>query len=103
MLRITTHKLLGVTSLKLEGRLAGPWVHELERIWLEAVTDPTCESIVVDLRGVTFVDAKARELLTRVYCRGARFKTVGFLVKSVVEEIKGECERARQELLHDAR
>jgi hypothetical protein len=100
MLKITIDTIGGGTTLKLEGRLAGPWVRELEQIWQVALTDPTCKSIIVDLCGVTFIDAKARELLTRVYCRGARFKMAGFLVKSIMEEIKEECERAHHELLH---
>jgi hypothetical protein len=97
MLKITTDTNLGTATLKLEGKLAGPWVPELERIWQASLTDPTCKSIVVDLCGVTFIDAKARELLTRVYCRGARFKTSGFMAKSIMEEIKQECDGAPQE------
>jgi hypothetical protein len=102
-LRITIDTTGGVTTLKLEGRLVGPWVHELEQIWEAALTDPACRSIVVDLCGVIFIDARARELLRRVFCRGARFKTSGLFVKSIMEEIKEECEREHQELLHEAR
>lgn|SRR5487761_376225 len=103
MMKITIATTRGATTLKVEGRLAGPWVLELEQIWRATVTDPACESIVVDLCGVTFIDTKARELLTRVYCHGARFKTAGFLVKSIMEEIKEECERAHHELPHEER
>lgn len=102
MLKITSDESSGVTTLKLEGRLAGQWVRELEQIWQETVTNPACKTIIVDLCGVTFIDAKARELLTQAYRRGALFKTSGFLVKSIMGEIKEECERAHQGLLHEA-
>ena len=102
MLKITSEESPGVMTLKLEGRLAGQWVHELEQIWQQAVTDPACKTIVVDLCGVTFIDAKARELITQAYCRGALFKTSGFLVKSIMAEIKEECGRAHQGLFHEA-
>jgi anti-anti-sigma regulatory factor len=103
MMKIASEKGPGVITLKLEGRIAGPWVHELERTWQETATDRACNSIIVDLCGVTFVDAKARELLVQIHCRGALFKTCGFLMKSIVDEIKEECEGAHQELLHEER
>jgi hypothetical protein len=103
MLKITIDTTSGGTTLKLEGRLAGPWVNELERAWLGALTDQASRPIVMDLCGATFIDAKGRELLRRVFCRGARFKTSGLFVKSIIEEIKEDCERAHQELLHEAR
>lgn len=31
MLKITTHKEIQPTMLELEGRLAGPWVEELDQ------------------------------------------------------------------------
>jgi hypothetical protein len=103
MLKITISTNRGTTTVKLEGKLAGPWVPELEQVWRAALIDPACKPIIVDLCAVTSIDAKARELLTRICCRGARFKTAGFFVKSIMEEINGECERAHQEPLHEPR
>jgi anti-anti-sigma regulatory factor len=103
MLKITIRKTPGATALKLEGKLAGPWVRELEQVWRAALIDPACKSIVVDLCDVTFIDANARDLLIRIYGRSARFKTAGLMVKSIMEEIREECERAPEELLHETR
>jgi anti-anti-sigma factor len=103
MLKITINTNRRIVTLKLEGKLAGPWVPELERVWQAALTDPACKSIVVELCDVTFIDAEARDLLARVYCRGARFKTAGFMVKSIMEEIKQECDGAPDGLLQEAR
>jgi hypothetical protein len=101
MLKITISTNRGTTTLKLEGKLAGPWVLELEQVWRAALIDPACGSIVVDLCDVTFIDTRARDLLARVCGRGARFKTAGLMVKSILEEIKEESESAPQELLHE--
>lgn len=93
MLKITVEKSRGVANLKLEGRLAGPWVHELELTWEAAIGDANCKSILVDLCSVRFIDAKAYDLLARICRHGAQFKTSGFLVKSIIEEITQGCER----------
>ena len=52
--------------LKLEGRVTGPWVEELRRAWISSTKVADGESIDVELSGVSFVDAKGRDLLLRM-------------------------------------
>jgi len=78
---------LNTATLKLEGKLAGPWVDELERSWSAVRDDSENKLVMVDLCEVTFVDAEGRRLLTWMYERGARFRTSGCVAKTIVEGI----------------
>jgi ABC-type transporter Mla MlaB component len=74
------------TSLILEGRLAGPWVEELNSYWRQMAVNQQCRT-VINLTGVTFVDAAGRALLTRMWQQGAQFHAIGCLTRCIVEEI----------------
>ena len=73
-------------SLKLEGKLAGPWVEELNSYWCQMSVNQQ-SGTMIDLTGVTFVDAKGKALLTRMWEQGAEFRAVGCLTRCIVEEI----------------
>ena len=89
MLKITTRTDLTGTSLELEGKLAGPWVKELEGCWREATNSE--RSVRVLLCAVTFIDYKGRDLLVEMYRRGAELVAEGCMNKAIVEEIvRGE-------------
>jgi hypothetical protein len=94
MLKITIENAMNTATLKLEGRLAGPWVSELERCW-HAVKDGSGDKpVMVDLCEVTFVDAEGRKLLSWMYEQGARLRTFGCMVKGIVDEIVQQHSRA---------
>jgi hypothetical protein len=67
MLRITVQESETARTIKLEGKIAGPWVEEFNSSWhsLEALLGS--RQLQLDLRGVAFVDAKGRELLREIY------------------------------------
>jgi ABC-type transporter Mla MlaB component len=91
MLKITGQRdaALGSMSLILEGRLAGPWVEELNSYWREMlVNKPNCT--MIDLTGVTFIDANGKALLTRLWQQGAELRAAGCMTRCVVEEITKE-------------
>jgi len=75
-------------SLILEGKLAGPWVEELNSYWCQISGNQQRET-VIDLTGVTFIDANGKELLTRLWEQGAELRAAGCLTRCVVEEITG--------------
>jgi anti-anti-sigma regulatory factor len=93
MLKITIHNAMNAATLKLEGRLAGPWVSELERSWRAVMDDSRDKPVVIDLCEVTFVDAEGRKLLSWLYEQGARMQTFGCMAKGIVEEIVQEHRR----------
>ena len=88
MLKITGQRdaALGHPSLILEGRLAGPWVVELNSCWRQ-ISETQQHGAVIDLTGVTFIDANGKALLTKLWQQGAELRATGCLTRCVVEEI----------------
>jgi len=87
MLRITVTKHQNATALRVEGRLAGPWVDELERAWRSVSHKPADGYICVDLTDVTFVAEEGKKLLEAMYREGARLKASGCVTRRLLEEI----------------
>jgi len=73
----------------LEGRLAGPWVEELNLLWHQLAVSQR-GNVLIDLSGVTFIDAAGKMLLDRLWRQGARLRAAGCLTRCIVEEITGE-------------
>jgi hypothetical protein len=86
MLRITTQSTPDSVTLKLEGRLAGPWVDEARRCWHCGGPEEK-RKVHVDLRGVTYVDGEGEKLLAELYEQGADFLACDCQMKAVVSEI----------------
>jgi len=87
MLRVTTNaeEGQGKVTLKLEGKLAGPWVEEFERCW--SSTSEKWKQVVVELAGVTFIDSKGKCLLAKIHDQGAKLVGTGLMTRSIIEEI----------------
>jgi anti-anti-sigma regulatory factor len=89
LLRITVQKGSGPSTLKLEGKLAGPWVEELKNVWR---SESAAGAVLVDLFEVSFVDASGKDLLTQMWQGGADFVADSPLMKQVIEEVKSRPE-----------
>jgi len=91
MLRVTTkvEEEQGRVTLKLEGKLAGPWVDEFDRCWCSTLEK--WKNVVVELAGVTFIDSKGKCLLAKIHGQGAKLLGTGLMTRSIIEEISG-CE-----------
>ena len=87
MLRVTTTNQNQTLTLKLEGKLAGPWVQEVSRVWVDTVPSPP-KGCVVDLRSVTFVDRLGQALLAKMSRQGAQLIAADCLTRNIVEEIR---------------
>jgi hypothetical protein len=74
--------------MKIEGRIAGPWVDELHRAWTSLAPSLGSKCLRVDLCEVTFVDVKGKQLLMDIWRGGAAFLADTAMIKSVVEEIE---------------
>lgn len=90
MLKITEKNHDRPTTLFLEGRLAGPWVDEAERHWNDISLRVGPGSLIVNLRGVVFVDGAGKGLLGRMLREGAELFGARLLTKLVVEELRSE-------------
>ncbi|MBO0725545.1 MAG: hypothetical protein J2P52_08095 [Blastocatellia bacterium] len=85
MMRITQHRDGEAITLKIEGRLTGEWVDEMERCWNEVKNDT--HLLRIDLTGVTCIDAAGRELLARMFASGAAAVAVNVMTRAVIEQI----------------
>ena len=86
MLKITTQTDATGTTFELEGKLAGPWVQELEGCWRNAAAGSDWP-IRVMLCAVTFIDEKGRDLLAEMYRHGAELVADGCMTKAIVKQI----------------
>ncbi|MBV8206282.1 MAG: hypothetical protein JO041_05775 [Acidobacteria bacterium] len=90
-LKITTAMTPASLMLKLEGRLAGPSVAELERAWTGVVGLLDSKKVTVDVCDLTFVDAPGRKLLHCIHRdSNAEFVADGPLTKYFAAEACGE-------------
>ena len=87
MLRITADDQPRILSFRLEGRLEGPWVEELQKCWRGLVARAGTPALRVDLTGVTFVDTAGKAQLTAMHREGAEFIADDCLTKAIVSEI----------------
>ena len=94
MLKITTRTEDTQAIFKLEGRLAGDWVDELERCWREI---PPGYTVKVLLEAVTFIDNAGKKLLARLHESGAELKATGCMTNCIVQEIIGDNQRKQFE------
>ena len=85
MLRITPQMDATDTSFELEGKLAGPWIAELERCWRQAVS--LDRPVRISLKAVTFIDEAGKKLLAEMHQQGAKLVAEGCMTSAIVEEI----------------
>src|SRR5437762_6893846 len=97
MLRITIVSKPESLTFQLEGRLAGPWVKELEHCWQNTAARPRPAAVCFDLTGVTFVDAAGKQFLSTRHAEGAEFVASGCLMRAIVAEISGATIRPNAE------
>ncbi len=90
MLRITVEEQDNATSLRLEGKLTGDWVGELERCWISNHNHNPAGEFSVDLSSVSFVDENGKALLRRMVSQGARLRARGPLMTSLAKEIASQ-------------
>src|SRR5713101_5414632 len=90
MLRITTEKKRGKVLLSVEGRLGGQWVAALEQCWRESHAASPREKFLVNLCGVSFIDAAGKVLLKEIHRQGGQLVAEGCLNQAIVREIVGK-------------
>ena len=86
-MRVTIHQQEGENvTLRIEGKVAGLLVPELDRAWKDLAPSLRAKRLRVDLRGVTHVDATGQNLLAEIYAdTGAEFMADTPLTKYFAE------------------
>lgn len=87
MLRITTLVGEDRITLKLEGKLRGPWNSELVKVWSKVLSAPERKPVTVDLQDVSFVDEQGKILLSTMRQNGVELATAEPITNSLLEEI----------------
>jgi hypothetical protein len=86
MLRVTVRDNPESLTFQLEGKLAGPWVGELEECWRRRAAGRR-RGVRFDLTGTTFIDAAGKAFLAAAHRQGAEFIAADCLTRAVVAEI----------------
>ncbi len=87
MLRITVHDNPESLTFRLEGRLAGSCVCEVEKCRQRALAGHRRPAVRFDLAGVTFIDDAGKAYLAAMHRLGAAFVAADCLTKAIVAEI----------------
>ena len=75
--------------IKLEGRVAGPWVAELTRTWKEQAPLLAEKKLSLDLRDITYSDTRGTQALREIYAQsGAELITSTPWTRFLAEEVK---------------
>lgn len=88
MLKITVVRGSEPPTLKLEGKLSGPWVRELEHSWTEIQRHGLVGHIPIDLSDVTFISSEGKQLLELMFQQGADLQSRSLMTRFIVSEIK---------------
>ena len=68
-LRISLQETERAIEITLEGRVAGPWVAELSRVWVETAPRLDSRNLILDLRNVTYADDAGTGALRAIYAQ----------------------------------
>jgi hypothetical protein len=89
VLRITIDDKANPVRLKIEGRIVGPWVAELDRTWHSLSPSLGERKLCVDLCGVSYIDYEGRRILADIYQQTqAQFTTDTPLAEYFAEEAR---------------
>ena len=87
MFRATVEHHGDLVTLRIEGRLSGPCLSELENCWQQIAAGNGNRQLVVDLKEVTFVSSQGKHLLEKLCRAGARLTGDGLMTRALVEQI----------------
>jgi anti-anti-sigma regulatory factor len=97
MLRITVHKDAQTITLQLEGRLAAPWLEELDESFQRSVAGESGPKVAVDLTGLISIDRAGRTYLEAMHQQGVQFTVGDCETKSIIDEIAGSAAAGRRQ------
>ena len=88
-LKLTTHEEPESVTLRIEGRVVGPWAEELDRAWRSLVGSVGSKKLQIDLRGIVHMSADGRRILAEIHKEtGARFLADNPMTKYFADEAR---------------
>ncbi|WP_446742225.1 hypothetical protein [Silvibacterium acidisoli] len=65
MLKITIYEDDSSITLKIEGKLIGPWIDEFSEVWEQTTPLIEAKNVRLDIRDMTFIDGDGIEALRK--------------------------------------
>jgi len=94
VLRISVEPVGSFVTMRLEGKVVGPWVDECQRAWKAIEAELGKRKLRLDLRGVLFVDERGTKLLREIHrTSGAEVLADCPLTKYFAERIARDIEK----------
>jgi anti-anti-sigma regulatory factor len=87
MFRATVEHHGELVTLRIEGRLSGPCLAELENCWRQMADKNGSRHMIIELREVTFVSSEGKQLLEKLCRAGAQLTGDGLMTRALVEQI----------------
>jgi anti-anti-sigma regulatory factor len=85
VLKITAEQSGQSLSLRLDGRVEGPWVEVLRRTWTDAMSHDGAQKVTMDFGGVSFADSKGQQLLRAMQKKGVALTKVSGFMREILE------------------
>jgi len=93
VLRISAEPGESLITMRLEGKVIGPWVEECRRAWHAIRAELGSRKLRLDVRGVTFMDGRGTALLREIHkLSGAEVLADCPLTKYFAQLIMGDVE-----------
>jgi ABC-type transporter Mla MlaB component len=97
-LRITVTEEPEATTMKLEGKVVGPWVAELNRAWRSLMASLGSKKLRVDLRGIDRIDPGGTHILAEIHRQtGANFLADSPITKYFAEQARLQSQKDSRE------
>ncbi len=88
MLKITITETPSERRITLSGKLVGPWIQELRRIWEQGRPQAPARKIICDLNDVIQIEESANPLLTEMMAEGTELASDGGLNGWLIQALK---------------
>ena len=85
MLRIETTEVDGISTVRLEGKLLAPWLHEFKALFEGNTPIP---SMRLNLKDVDYIDAAGLELLSALRSQGLLIVASSAFVAKLLDHSK---------------
>ena len=85
-----------MTTIKLEGKLSGPWVDEAAKVWCDVIGGIAAKDVIVDLSGVTFIDEEGKKLLGQMLRQGAQLRDGRLMTRYIINQLVQEAKDSQK-------
>ena len=92
MMKVQVNQLDDRLILRVEGRVSGAFVPELESCWRAALSIQPKRKISLDVKNVTCIDACGQRLLQMMHDDGVEFVGAGLGIQDILEQVMGQPE-----------